>query len=88
MVNIDSTVESIRQAVEEAQIMAGVDVSSVYVGIAGGHIIGLNSTGIIPVKNQEITAREIDKVIDAARVVALPAGPRSHSCPAARVYCR
>jgi cell division protein FtsA len=72
VVNIDSTVESIRQAIEEAQIMAGVEVGSVYVGIAGGHIMGLNSTGIIAVKNQEITAREIDKVIDAARVVALP----------------
>ena len=72
VVNIDSTVESIRQAIEEAQIMAGVEVGSVYVGIAGGHIMGLNSTGIIAVKNQEITTREIDKVIDAARVVALP----------------
>ncbi len=72
VINIDSTVESIRQAIEEAQIMAGVEVGSVYVGIAGGHIMGLNSTGIIAVKNQEITAREIDKVIDAARVVALP----------------
>jgi cell division protein FtsA len=72
VVNIDSTVESIRQAVEEAQIMAGVEVDAVYVGIAGGHITGINSTGIIAVKNQEITGREIDKVIDAARIVALP----------------
>jgi cell division protein FtsA len=72
VVNIDSTVESIRQAVDDAQSIAGVDVGSVYVGLAGGHVMGLNSTGIIAVKNQEITAREIDKVIDAARVVALP----------------
>jgi cell division protein FtsA len=72
VVNIDSTVEAIRQAVEEAQIMAGVDVSSVYVGIAGGHMTGLNSIGIIPIKNQEITAREVEKVIEAARIVALP----------------
>jgi len=72
VVNIDSTVESIHQAMEEAQLMAGVEVGSVYVGIAGGHIMGMNSTGIIAVKNQEISAREIDKVIDAARVVALP----------------
>src|SRR5262244_1690930 len=72
VVNIDSTVESIRQAVDDAQLMAGIEVGSVYVGIAGGHIMGLNSTCIIAVKNQEITAREIDKVIDAARVVALP----------------
>ena len=72
VVNIDSTVESIRQAVDDAQLMAGIEVGSVYVGIAGGHITGINSTGIIAVKNQEITAREIEKVIDAARVVALP----------------
>ncbi len=72
VVNIDSTVETIRQAMEEAQMMAGVDVGSVYVGIAGGHIMGINSTGILAVKNQEITTREIDKVIEAARVVALP----------------
>jgi len=72
VVNIESTVESIRQAIDDAQMMAGVEVGSVYVGIAGGHITGINSTGIIAVKNQEITAREIEKVIDAARVVALP----------------
>lgn len=72
VVNIDSTVESIRQAVDEAQRMAGTDITSAYVGIAGGHVTGINSTGIIAVKNQEITAREIEKVIDAARVVALP----------------
>src|SRR5947209_18081832 len=72
VVNIDSTVETIRQAMEDAQMMAGVDVGSVYVGIAGGHIMGINSTGILAVKNQEITTREIDKVIEAARVVALP----------------
>lgn len=72
VINIDSTVESIRQAVEEAQLMAGVDITSAYVGIAGGHITGLNSTGIIAVKNQEITLREINQVIDAARAVSLP----------------
>jgi cell division protein FtsA len=72
VVNIDSTVESIRRAVDEAQQMAGVDVSSTYVGIAGGHIMGINSTGIIAVKSQEITLREIHQVIDAARAVSLP----------------
>lgn len=72
VVNIDSTVESIYRAVREAQIMAGVDVDAVYVGIAGGHIAGINSTGIVTVKNQEITARDIDKVLDAAHAVALP----------------
>ncbi len=72
VVNIDSTVDSIRAAVNEAQIMAGVGVQSAYVGIAGGHITGLNSTGIIAVKSPEITWREINQVIDAARAVALP----------------
>jgi cell division protein FtsA len=72
VVNIDSTVESIRQAVEEAQAMAGVEITSVYVGIAGGHITGINSTGIIAVKNGEITLREVNQVIEAARAVALP----------------
>jgi len=72
VVNIDSTVESIRRAIDDAQIMSGIEVESVYVGLAGGHVMGLNSTGIIAVKNQEITTREIDKVIEAARIVALP----------------
>jgi cell division protein FtsA len=72
VVNIDSTVESIRQAVDEAQLMAGVDVNSAVIGIAGGHITGTNSTGIIAVKGQEITLREINQVMDAARAVSLP----------------
>jgi cell division protein FtsA len=72
VVNIDSTVESIRQAVEEAQAMADVEITSVYVGIAGGHMAGINSTGIIAVKNGEITIRDVNQVIEAARAVALP----------------
>ncbi len=72
VVDIDATVEVIRQAVDEAQLMAGVDITSVFVGIAGGHIMGINSTGIIAVKHQEITLREINQVIDAARAVSLP----------------
>src|SRR5262249_14445509 len=66
VVNIDSTVESIRQAVDDAQLMAGIEVGSVYVGIAGGHITGINSTGLIAVEKQEMTKREIEKGIDAA----------------------
>jgi cell division protein FtsA len=72
VVNIDSTVDSIRRAVDEAQVMAGIEVPSAYVGIAGGHITGINSTGIVAVKNHDITWREINQVIDAARAVALP----------------
>ena len=70
--NMDRTVDAIGKAVEEAQIMAGVEVDSAYVSLAGPHINGINSTGIIAVKNQEITGREIERVIEAARVVALP----------------
>ena len=70
--NMDRTVDAIGRAVEEAQIMAGVEVDSAYVSLAGPHISGINSTGIIAVKNQEITAREIERVIEAARIVPLP----------------
>ena len=70
--NMDRTVDAIGKAVEEAQIMADVEVDSAYVSLAGPHIQGINSTGIIAVKNQEITGREIERVLEAARVVALP----------------
>lgn len=70
--NMDRTVEAIGKAVDEAQIMADVEVDATYVSLAGPHINGINSTGIIAVKNQEITGREIERVIEAARVVALP----------------
>jgi cell division protein FtsA len=72
VVNIESTVESIKKAVEEAELMAGCEISSVYAGIAGGHITGFNSHGIIAVKNSEITQSDVDRVIDAARAVAIP----------------
>ena len=70
--NMDRTAEAIGKAVEEAQFMADVEVDAAYVGLAGPHLNGINSTGIIAVKNQEITGREIERVIEAARVVALP----------------
>ncbi|MFH1156975.1 MAG: cell division protein FtsA [Pseudomonadota bacterium] len=72
VVNIESTVESIKKAVEEAEIMAGCDISSVYVGIAGGHIKGFNSHGIIAIKGREITQQDVDRVIEAASAVAIP----------------
>lgn len=72
VVNIESTVDSIKKAVEEAELMAGCDISSVYVGIAGNHIKGLNSHGIIAIKGREITKLDVDRVIDAARAVAIP----------------
>jgi cell division protein FtsA len=72
VVNIESTVESIKKAVEEAEVMAGCDISSVYVGIAGGHIKGFNSHGIIAIKGREITQQDVDRVIEAASAVAIP----------------
>lgn len=72
VVNIESTVESIKKAVEEAELMAGCEISSVYAGIAGGHITGFNSHGIIAIKGTEITQHDVDRVIDAARAVAIP----------------
>lgn len=74
VINIDVTVDSIKRALEEAELMAGLDVYSAFVGIAGGHIKGINSRGVIAVsgKSREITQKEIDRVIDAAKAVALP----------------
>ncbi len=72
VINIESTVESIKKAVEEAELMAGCEVNSVFTGIAGGHIKGFNSHGIVAVKNKEVTQRDLERVIDAAKAVAIP----------------
>ena len=72
VVNIEKTVESIKRSVEEAELMAGCEISSVYAGIAGGHIKGFNSHGVIAVKNREVTSLDIERVIEAARAVAIP----------------
>jgi cell division protein FtsA len=72
VINIDSTVQSIKKAVEEAELMAGGHITSVYAGIAGGHIKGINSHGVIAVKNREITPNDVKRVIDAASAVAIP----------------
>ena len=72
VVNIESTVDSIRRAVEEAELMAGCNIHSVYVGIAGNHIHSMNSNGIVAVKDREVTHTDIDRVIDAAQAVAIP----------------
>jgi cell division protein FtsA len=72
VVNIDHTVSAIRKAVEDAELMAGCRVDSVYAGISGGHIKGINSHGVIAIKNREVTQVEVARVIDAARAVAIP----------------
>jgi cell division protein FtsA len=72
VINIESTVSSIKHAIREAELMAGCEVSHVYAGIAGGHIKGFNSHGIVAVKEREVTQADIHRVIDAARAVAIP----------------
>lgn len=72
VVNIEATVESIKKAVEEAELMAGCEISSVYTGIAGGHIAGFNSRGVVGIKGPEIIPQDVERVIDAARAVAIP----------------
>nr|PZM93203.1 MAG: cell division protein FtsA [Pseudomonadota bacterium] len=72
VVNIETTVQSIRRAIEEAELMAGCEVNTVFTGIAGGHIKGINSQGIVAVKNKEVREADIQRVIDAAKAVAIP----------------
>ena len=72
VVDIESTVESIRRAVEEAELMAGCEINRVYAGIAGGHIRSLNSHGIVAITDKEVTSFDVERVIDAARAVAIP----------------
>jgi cell division protein FtsA len=76
VVDIESTVQSIQRAVEEAELMAGCEIHSVHAGIAGSHIRSLNSHGITAIKDREVTQADVDRVIDAARAVAIPADQR------------
>ncbi|MDH5631953.1 MAG: cell division protein FtsA [Gammaproteobacteria bacterium] len=73
VVNIESTVQSIQRAVEEAELMAGCEIHSVYAGIAGSHISSFNSHGIVAVKDKEVGGSDVDRVIEAARALAIPA---------------
>ncbi|MEQ5836913.1 cell division protein FtsA [Marinobacter sp. R17] len=73
VVNIETTVHAIQRAVEEAELMAGCRIHSVYAGIAGSHIRSLNSHGIVAIRDREVTQADIDRVIDAAQAVAIPA---------------
>jgi len=73
VVNIESTQQSIQRAIEEAELMAGCHIHSVYTGIAGSHIRSLNSHGIVAIRDHEVESSDVDRVIDAARAVAIPA---------------
>lgn len=76
VVNIESTVQAIQRATEEAELMSGVQIDSVYAGIAGSHIRGINSHGIVAIRDDEVHGQDVDRVIDAARAVAIPADQR------------
>lgn len=73
VVNIEATVQSIQRAIEEAELMAGCDIYSAYTGIAGSHISSLNSHGIVAIRDREVNQADMDRVIDAAKAVAIPA---------------
>ena len=72
VVNIESTVQSIQRAVEEAELMAGCNIESVYAGIAGSHVKSTNSHGVVAVPDREVLAHDVERVIDAAEAMAIP----------------
>ncbi len=72
VVNIDATVDSIRKAVEEAELMAGCEIMTVFAGIAGGHVKGFNSHGIVAIKGHEVSEVDIRRVVEQARAVSIP----------------
>ncbi len=76
VVNVDAAVESIKKAIDEAELMAGVEIDTVHLGLSGPHVKGFNSRGVVAVagKNREITREDVRRAIDAAKAVALPAG--------------
>ena len=77
VVNIESTVQSIQRAVEEAELMAGCEIHTVHAGIAGSHIRSLNSHGIVAIRDKEVTSSDVERVIEAAQAVAIPADQRT-----------
>lgn len=72
VVNIDSTVESIRKAVEEAEKMSGCEIGAVFAGVAGSHIKGQNSLGIVAVKGREVGEEDVERAVEASRAIAIP----------------
>ncbi len=70
--NIESTVQSIQRAVEEAELMAGCQIYSVFAGIAGAHINSFNSHGVVAIRDKEVASGDVDRVIEAARALAIP----------------
>ncbi len=73
VVNIDATVQSVQRAIEEAELMAGCPITSVFIGISGSHIHSFNSHGFVAVKSGEVTQEDVARVIEAAKAVSIPA---------------
>jgi cell division protein FtsA len=82
VVNLEAAVDSIKKAVEEAELMAGVEIDSVHLALSGPHVKGFNSRGVIAVagKNREITREDVRRAIDAAKAVSLPTAVKSSTC--------
>jgi cell division protein FtsA len=76
VVNIDATIDAIQRAVEEAELMAGVNIQTVYAGIAGSHIRSMNSHGVVAIKEKEVAVMDVERVMDSARAIAIPADQR------------
>ena len=74
VVNIESTVSAVQRALEEAELMADCKIASVFTGIAGSHIKSFNSTGMVAIKDREVTAMDVERVIETARAVNIPTG--------------
>ena len=81
--NIESTVQSIQRAVEEAELMAGCKIMSVFAGIAGSHINSFNSHGVVAIRDNEVSAGDMKRVIEAARALAIPNDQKNPAYPAA-----
>lgn len=82
VVNIESTVQSIQRAIEEAELMAGCQIHSVYAGIAGSHIRSQNSHGIVAIRDGEVAPADIERVLEAGQAVAIPADQKVlHALP-------
>ncbi|MFM8454024.1 MAG: cell division protein FtsA [Gammaproteobacteria bacterium] len=82
VVNVDATVQSLQKAVEEAEIMAGCSINSVYTGIAGSHIRSINSHGIVAIHDNEVSAQDVERVLEAAKAVPIPADQKIlHALP-------
>ena len=76
VVNIDATVQSIQQALKEAELMADLNIQRVYTGITGAHIRGINSSGMVAVKDKEVTAADVARVLETAKAINIPSDQR------------